>query len=137
MYDALGFAHDIYRKTLTANRVALYPSTIGKIVIDWGRGVSPKYGAHFDTVLRWMIVEGRYYLRSTFATCGRAMFDPVRLDMCASCPSFFFLPIFDTIFLLLHHIAVPFLAALSRAVLHISTSCAARLFRCVSGLQCY
>ena len=81
-YDDLAAAHDIYRKTLTANRIALYPTTIAEIVMDWGRGVCPKYAAQFDTILRWMIVEGRYYVHGSFACVGKATFDPVRLDMC-------------------------------------------------------
>lgn len=82
-YDALAAAHDIYRKTLTSNRIALYPSTIGEVVMDLGRGTSRKDAAHFDTITRWRIVEGRYYVHSSFACVGKATFDPIRLDMCA------------------------------------------------------
>ena len=72
--------YDIYRKCPTANRIAL--TTIAEIVTDCSRGVCSRVAAQFDTISRWMIVEGRCYLHGSFACVGKATFDPLRLDMC-------------------------------------------------------
>ena len=82
-YDAYTAAYDIYRKKLTANRIALYASTLPELAMDYGRGVSPKYMVHQDTALRWMLQSGRYYLHGSLAAAGKAKFDAIALDMCA------------------------------------------------------
>ena len=75
-------AYDQYRRSLTANRIALYANTMPEIVADWAHGFSAKYEIKFDVALRLMLQGGKHYLHSSLARSG-AGWDPVKLDMCA------------------------------------------------------
>ena len=82
-YDQYTAAYDQYRRKLTANRIALYPTTMPEIVMDWSRGAVQKYAMHHDTAVVHMVHSGKYYLHGSFAGVGKG-YDPVKLDMCAS-----------------------------------------------------
>ena len=76
-------AYDVYRKSLTSHRIALFPSKLPEVVMNWSRGFSAKFHMHHDTVCRLLVIGGQYYFDSSFARAGPG-FDPVKLDMCAS-----------------------------------------------------
>ena len=75
-------AYDVYRRSLTANRIALHASTLPELAMDWSRGFSPKYHMHVDTAVRLLLQTGQYYLASSLAKVG-GKFDRIQLDMCA------------------------------------------------------
>lgn len=82
--DEYTASYDIYRKSLTANRIALYANTVPELAMDWARGFSPKFAMHVDTAVRLLLQTNRYYFSSSLAKVGgNAVFDPVRTDMCA------------------------------------------------------
>ena len=48
-YDEFTRAYDVYRRSLTGNRIALYVTTIQEAAMNWSRGFTAKYHMHVDT----------------------------------------------------------------------------------------
>lgn len=88
LLDAYTRAYDVYRRSLTANRLAYHPASGPEMAMNWARGWLAKYHMHHDTALRLMLQTGKYYLSPALAKAGAhkdgGNFDPIKLDMCAS-----------------------------------------------------
>lgn len=71
-YDAYMAAYDIHRNKLTANRIALYVSTLPELAMGYGCGQSSKYIVRQDTI-RWMLQTQAGHRWAAAAQCARSV----------------------------------------------------------------
>ena len=111
-YDEFTKAYDLYRRSLTGNRIPLYATTIQEIAMNWSRGFSAKYHMHVDTAVHLLLVSGKYYFHGSLARVNGGF----EMDMCAlpsrllsnnsgvCCPSVPFLFLFCLLCRFLRHL---------------------------------
>jgi hypothetical protein len=80
-YDRFNSSYDVFRQSLTANRIGLTHLNIFVIASNYARGVVPKYIVALETAIIWVLATRRYFLDSRMALMGN-IYHAVALAMC-------------------------------------------------------
>jgi hypothetical protein len=82
-YDELNNTYDVYRSTLTGNRIPLTNINILTIAANYAKAMVPRYAVGVETAVLWLLSTRRYYFDGRMAMVGGVL-NAAALAMCES-----------------------------------------------------